>query len=177
MKRAFTLIEVNLAMLIMAGGILSMVGVYAFGFRENRQGREDVKSAALADAVVSPLIMAISATNVTWNNFQKEFFFPNEKGWGAYFDRNGIVSTDPKGQASAAYSKVKSWLGYNEQMPTFNSAESQSKMTYGIVIMHPANSATASIGFRAVTEEGKGFGQLLSMPMYFTVVRFQGTVQ
>ena len=42
---AFTLIEVNLAMLIMAGGILSVVGLYALGFRENRQGREDVAAA------------------------------------------------------------------------------------------------------------------------------------
>ena len=39
MKKAFTLIEVNLAMLIMAGGILSIVGLYAFGFRENRHSR------------------------------------------------------------------------------------------------------------------------------------------
>ena len=51
MKKAFTLIEVNLAMLIMAGGILSIVGLYAFAFRENRQSREDVIATAMADSV------------------------------------------------------------------------------------------------------------------------------
>ena len=61
MKRAFTLIEVNLAMLIMAGGILSIVGLYSLGFRENRQSTEDVAGAAYADAVLSPLVMALSA--------------------------------------------------------------------------------------------------------------------
>jgi len=175
MKRAFTLIEVNLAMLIMAGGILSMVGLYAFGFRENRQGREDVKSAAFADAVISPLVMAMSATNVTWNSFKREFYFPNENGWAAYFDDDGIVTDDPKRQADNAYSRVKDWLGYNEEMPTYDSSESRSKMTYGIVIMHPRDSATASICFRAAPQGG--YGQLLAMPMYFTVVRFQGTVE
>ena len=54
MRKAFTLIEVNLAMLVMAGGILSIVGLYAFGFRENRQSREDVAATALADSVMSP---------------------------------------------------------------------------------------------------------------------------
>ena len=54
MKKAFTLIEVNLAMLIMAGGILSIVGLYSFGFRENRHSRVDVAATTLADSVISP---------------------------------------------------------------------------------------------------------------------------
>ena len=175
MKRAFTLIEVNLAMLIMAGGILSIVGLYAFGFRENRQSREDVAAASFADAVVSPLVMAIGATNVTWNNFKKEFHFPpGGEGWGAYVNSDGIVKSDPKGTAGSVFTDVKGWLGYNATMPEYSSAESASKMTYGIVIMHEADSATASIGFRAVPTSN--FGQLLAMPLFFTEVRFQGVV-
>ena len=175
MKKAFTLIEVNLAMLIMAGGILSIVGLYAFGFRENRQGREDVAAAAFADAVVSPLVMAIGSTNVTWNSFKRKFYFPSEEGWGAYFNGDGIVASDPKGMAQGAYGQVKSWLNYNQSLPSYSTAETAAKMTYGIVIIHPENSATASIAFRAAPE-GQ-FGQLLAMPLFFTEVRFQGTVE
>ena len=50
-KKAFTLIEVNIAMFVMAGGILSVIGLYSLGYRESRQSREDVASAAYADAV------------------------------------------------------------------------------------------------------------------------------
>ena len=176
MKKAFTLIEVNLAMLIMAGGILSVVGLYALGFRENRQGREDVSAAAFADAVMSPLVMAMSSTNITWSSFQREFSFPSGgKGWGEYFDGNGVVSSDPKGKASSVYSQVKSWLGYSGEMPSYNGAENDSKMTYGVVVTHPKDSATATIAFRAVPENS--FGQLLAMPMFFTEVRFQGRVE
>ena len=64
LRKAFTLMEVNLAILIMAGGVLSVVSLFAFGYRENRQSREDVASAAYADAVMSPLVMACSATNL-----------------------------------------------------------------------------------------------------------------
>ena len=35
--RAFTLMEVNLAILVMAGCVLSVVTLYSLGFRENRQ--------------------------------------------------------------------------------------------------------------------------------------------
>ena len=175
MKKAFTLIEVNLAMLIMAGGILSVVGLYALGFRENRQSREDVSAAAFADAVISPLVMAMSSTNVTWNSFKREFRFPNKKGWGAYFNDRGIVASNPRGQAQSAYSQVQSWLNYNENMPSYAGPENDSKMTYGIVVMHEENAATAMIAFRAVPNES--YGQLLSMPMFFTEVRFQGTVE
>lgn len=172
MKRAFTLIEINLAMLIMAGGILSVVGLYAFGFRENRQGVEDVSAAAFADAVVSPLAMAISATNVTWNKFRQEFYFPGDRGWGEYFDNNGQIEGRPDGKASGAYGAVKSWLGYTETMPSYNSSENAAKMTYGIVIMHARDSATASIGFRAAPRDKPS--TLLSMPLFYTEVRFQG---
>ena len=50
-QRAFTLIEVNLAIFIMAGGVLAMISLYSLGFRESRQSREDVAAAALAESV------------------------------------------------------------------------------------------------------------------------------
>ena len=173
MKRAFTLIEVNLAMLIMAGGILSIVGLYAFGFRENRQSREDVTATAFADAVVSPLAMMIGATNVTWNNFRREFYYPSSKGWGAYFNGKGVVTTPPNGEG--AFGGVRSWLGVTGQDAVdFPSGARPNNTSCGVVIMHPADSATATIGFRAVPTDRPGM--LLSMPLFFTEVRFQGVV-
>ena len=170
MKKAFTLIEVNLAMMIMAGGILSIVGLYAFGFRENRQSREDVSAAAIADAVVSPLVMMIGATNVTWNTFRQEFYYPNQKGWGAYFDGStGIVKTDPEGQAQSVFSQVKSKFNGNADFPSHPSS-----ISCGLVVMHKQDSAVVTIGFRAVPQDKPGM--LLAMPLFFTEVRFQGTV-
>ena len=63
MRRAFTLVEVNLAIFIMATGVLGMVSLYSLGFRENRQSEEDVASAGLADAVFAPLVAGLSATD------------------------------------------------------------------------------------------------------------------
>lgn len=178
MRKAFTLIEVNLAMMIMAGGILSIVGLYAFGFRENRQSREDVTAAAYADAVVSPLVMAISATNLKWSVFKDMGNFPNDKGWGAYFNGQGKVVTDPESQAESVFNQVVSKMSSAAKgtfdAPKFPSSAkpSRPKMSCGLVVMHEKDSAVVSIGFRAVESDRPG--TLLSMPLFYTEARFQG---
>ena len=63
-KKAFTLIEVNLAIFIMAGGVLAMISLYSLGFRESRQSREDVASSAMADAILNPLVVALSSRDL-----------------------------------------------------------------------------------------------------------------
>lgn len=176
MKRAFTLIEVNLAMLIMAGGILALVGLYAFGFRENRQSREDVAATALADSVLSPLVMAVTATNLKWSVFRNEFNYPDDRGWAAYFDSNGIVSQDPESKAESVFSATMSQLSgaaegvFNVDTAFPNAAVSAAGMSCGLVVQHDENSAVVRIAFRAT----KLPGTLLSMPLFYTEARFQG---
>ena len=179
MKKAFTLIEVNLAMLIMAGGILSIVGLYAFGFRENRQSREDVAATSVADAVLSPLVMALSATNLAWSVFRQEQNFPSELGWADYFDSNGVVSQSPQGKALSVFSSTMSWAssaagkggGSFDVDTSFPSAAlNGTGMSCGLVVQHEQDSAVVRISFRAT----KIPGELLSMPLFYTEVRFQG---
>jgi Tfp pilus assembly protein PilV len=81
MKKAFTLVEVNLAIMVMAVGVLGIISLYAFGFREERQSREDVASAAYADAVMGPLVTALTATNVKWSVFRRIPDSPGDQGW------------------------------------------------------------------------------------------------
>lgn len=176
MKRAFTLVEVNLAMLIMAGGILSIVGLYAFGFRENRQSAEDVASAAYADAVISPLVMAISATNLKWSVFKNMPSYPSEAGWKDYFDSNGLVTSDPENRALGVFGNVmgkmssaaEGSLEVNTQWPSAASGG----LRAGLVVIHDQGSAIVRIAFRAT----KRPSMLLSAPLYYTEVRFQGIV-
>lgn len=174
MRRGFTLMEVNLAILVMAGGILAMVSLYSFGYRENRQSREDVGGAALADAVLSPMIMAASATNLKWSVFKNEFHYPSSSGWLDYVDQSkGTVSTDPKGKAGGVFSDFMSKMSgaADGQFDVDTStALSGTGLTYGLVVSHDQDSPVVYIAFRATQQAG----QLLSMPVYVTAVRFQG---
>lgn len=177
MKRAaFTLIEVNLAIMVMAVGVLSIVALYSFGYRENKQSREDVAATAFADAVISPLVMAITATNLKWSVFRDAFHYPSDQGWAAYFDSDGIVSSSPEGMAEGVFgntmskmaSAAEGSLRCNGGFPS--AARSSSGMDCGLVVLHDKDSAVVRIAFRAT----KLPGELLSMPIFYTEARFQG---
>lgn len=174
MKRAFTLIEVNLAMLIMAGGILSIVGLYSLGFRENRQSAEDVASAAYADAVISPLVMAISATNLKWSVFKSMTSYPSEAGWREYFNSEGLVTQNPESLARSVFGSVMGKMSSAAEgaldVSTAWPSGVDGGLKAGLVIRHDQNSAIVSIAFRAVKQPS----MLLSAPLYYTEVRFQG---
>jgi len=176
MRRAFTIMEVNLAILIMAGGILAMVSLYSFGYRENRQSREDVAGAAMADAIMSPLVMACSATNLRWSAFSNLSSYPNGKGWADYFnERTGLVDKDPENMAENAFNSVMGDLksaadGTLDVNTAFPSDAVSKGMKCGLVVLHERNSPIVRIAFRATHQPG----MLLSMPMYYTEVRFQG---
>jgi len=159
MKRAFTLIEVNLAILVMAGGILSVVVLYSLGFRETRQSREDIVSAAAADAVMGPLVAALSSTELTWDKFNSIGNLP-EGGWGAF-----VNESTGQAKLNSDANSVFSDLGVPNGL---NSVPSDYKA--GLVVCHNKDSGVVKIGFRA----SKRLDSLLSAPLYYTEVRFQG---
>lgn len=175
MKKAFTLMEVNLAILIMAGGILSVLGLYSLGYRENRQSREDVASAAYADAVISPLVMALTATNLKWSVFRNMPSLPSDKGWADYLNEStGVVETSPDGKAKGVFqsatgkarSAAKGSLDVNTDWPSTASGG----LKAGLVVMHEEDSPVVRIAFRAT----RNTAELLSAPLFYTEARFQG---
>ncbi len=176
MKKAFTLIEVNLAIMVMAVGVLGIISLYAFGFREERQSREDVASAAYADAVMGPLVTALTATNVKWSAFRKIPDSPGSQGWGHYLQNRatGKVVADPEGVAQSAYSRTMSALSLGGGFPTGFQVSKQKagNLKAALVVMHDEGSAIVRISFRAAAKENL----LFSAPLYYTEARFQGVM-
>lgn len=113
LKSGFTLVEVNLAIFIMAAGVLGMVSLYSLGFRESAQSRDDVAAAGYADAFFAPLVAGLSATNTQWSVWSGkgsnpsgdgdlvcDKVFPND-GWRAYVSpANGDDSDEFRVQQS-----------------------------------------------------------------------------
>lgn len=165
MRRAFTLIEVTLALGLLSVGALAIVGLYSFGYRETSQSREDVGATALADAVLGRLSAALSATNVTWSTFKKLKSYPDDGGWRAYLDNRGRVSDDPSSLASRAYGDSMKDLGREDA-----SLPAMGDFSWGLVIRHDDNSRIVGLGFRAVRQKSA----LMSAPLFYTEVRFQG---
>ena len=97
-RRGFTLMEVNLAVFIMAVAVLGMVALYPLGFRESQLSRDDVMEAVTADGILNPLVAALSscASNMTWSAWREIVGNGNDaiypvNGWSDYCNGNNYT--------------------------------------------------------------------------------------
>lgn len=196
LKRAFTLIEVNLAIFIMAGGVLAMISLYSLGFRESRQSREDVASAALADLILNPLVVALSSKDLKWSEWQRlplkslnsgvssgdgsgsRIQVLPDNGWLAYFDTKGsksnkvyYVPADPANKARQVYSDLIKADRTGWSLP--NSVTLPPGMTYALVASREnENSPIITLAVRCVRKSLRN--TLMAQPVFSTEVHFQG---
>jgi len=61
-RSGFSLIEVNMAVFVMAVGVLSMAILYPLGLRESMQSQSDIKQSMFADYVLSIAVAKASQT-------------------------------------------------------------------------------------------------------------------
>jgi len=61
-RSGFSLIEVNMAVFVLAVGILSMAVLYPLGLRESMQSQSDIKQSMFADYVLSVAVAKASQT-------------------------------------------------------------------------------------------------------------------
>lgn len=172
----FTLMEVNLAMFVMAVGTLGLISLYSLGYRENQQSIEDVRGAAVAEANMSAMVAALSSTNVTWSEWISIGTQPAD-GWGKYagdgtgvdwqqvddgLNKNPQPLKNPTAEARAIFGKICKLGGSSASFDDGNG------LACGIVVNQSGD--RCSVSFRC----GRRAATLVSQPLYFTEVRFQG---
>jgi len=81
MKRSgFSLIEVNMAVFVLAIGVLSMAVLYPLGLRESIQSQADLKQSMFGDFVLNVAVSAASGPNVTRAQWDSTFQVSGEEG-------------------------------------------------------------------------------------------------
>ena len=186
-KKAFTLMEVNLAIFIMAVGLLAMVALYPLAYRESRQSQDDVKAAAAADCVLNTLTATLSSRNITWNDWEQGIKGAIlQKGWLDYCDKtqnsyapkrleqinstaesmvfNKLISINKDGK-KPTWPLKNSDLGCAivvqwGQIPVFN----------GTTMRMEDDRSRVAISLRTTRRAGDLFAQ----PIFYTEVHFQG---
>ena len=66
LKAGFSLMEVNMAIFVMAVGILGTVALFPLGLRESTQGQADITQAMFSDYLLNQAVAAASLTNFPW---------------------------------------------------------------------------------------------------------------
>lgn len=169
LKSAFTLMEVNLAIFIMAVGALTLVALYPFGFKETEQSREDVMAAATADDILNQVAATLSATNVPWSKWKaikgagkNSSIFPAQ-GW---YDYVGKSRAQQKQLAQQAFNKLMGAAGASSITPRFPSSD---KMCIGMVLNH-SHPNRISVSVRV----SRTPAAMMAQPVYYTEVYFNG---
>ena len=168
-RKGFSLMEVNLAILVMAGGLLSSVVLFSLGYQESARSNEDTASAAYADEVLGRLTLALGDRNLSWSKFNDIGDSPSSNGWGDYFDSDGTVMSGTRSKASSVYSSVMGKCGASG-VPSGWPTPPDNLKGVGLVIAHDLNSPSVKIAFRACRKEKL----LMAAPVYYTEVLFQG---
>ena len=189
-RAAFTLMEVNLAIFIMAVGVLAMTSLYPLGFRESEQSRDDVRAAVVADEVLGKLTAALSSRNITWDKWKSGIDdavkASNQggagNGWFSYFSSRGrdsyVAMSRPNANshAKAVFDKLKGAFSGATKDPTWSP---DSKYAHGLVVQWGKrivggeaqdDYSRVSISFRL----SRRSGALMTAPVYYTEVHFQG---
>ena len=172
MRRGFTLLEVNLAIFVMATGVLGMCALYSFGFQENRQSVEDVAAVAFADSYLAPLVQGLSATNMTWSKWCEigetaSGVWP-ANGWLDYveqYDETYRVRPGPEGRADTVFGDL------NKKIPELYQGVKPSidgNFSYGLVVTRCG--ARIQLAFRASRRRDL----LMAQPVIVSEVHFQG---
>ena len=179
-KLGFTLMEVNLAIFIMAAGVMAMVSLYPLGFRENEQSQTDVIGAAAADAVLNQLTAALSSRNTTWSEWHSAVngavnAVPN--GWMSYCEKHGNAYTPMK--KGAIESKAKQVFdalarAYKDGGGT-PKWDLNDDYVYALVAQwgfhdEYEDRSRVALSFRCAKKPGA----LFASPIYYTEIHFQG---
>ena len=192
-RAAFTLMEVNLAVFIMAMGVLAMAALYPLGFRESQQSRDDIVAAITADEVLGQLSAALSSRDIKWNTWRDKVGAAVKEsnnggagnGWLSYFTKvnsNKFVvrSSDVNSRAEKVFAALADVAG--KPKPKWRPNEGQDKKdkyAHGLVVQwgkrivdgkDEDDYSRVSISFRMSRRPGA----LMSAPLYYTEVHFQG---
>jgi hypothetical protein len=193
-RLGFTLMEVNLAIFIMAVGLLAMVAVYPLAYRESQQSKDDVKAAAAADCVLNTLTAALSSRNIQWNDWENGISSAMQKtrsgqsggGWLAYCDQ-GANSYTPKNlvvinnQAKLVFDTLAAIN--KDHKPSWPLSGIDSDLACAIVAQWGKIPVWENDRTRMMDDRSRvaisvrltrRAGELLAQPIFYTEIHFQG---
>jgi hypothetical protein len=148
--------EVNMAVFVMAIGILGMVALYPLGLRESTQGQADLKQSMFADYVLNQAVAAAAQTNITWSQWSS---VPKVGGTSVNLD-----------------SSVPGFIKNNLDMTAY--PDMQENKHYRIACCRIAGASDKIMGIMVqstdLTKSITKYEQVTNNPVYYAEVLFQG---
>ena len=181
-RAGFSLMEINMAVFVMAVGILGMVALFPLGLREGSQGRADLKQSMFADHALNQLTGLLSQTNITWSQWKAL----NHKAWpvavtlpshGGREDRWDMASL-PFNESQWVADLQGAWKTGTTSLD-LSGEDAQCRIFFRLVGDPDLNTRSPSlrvmgIGIRTTDQKVKNYNQYTNNALYYTEVTFQG---
>ncbi|MCL2104691.1 MAG: prepilin-type N-terminal cleavage/methylation domain-containing protein [Kiritimatiellaeota bacterium] len=186
-KRGFSLMEVNVAVFVMATGVLAIAALFPLGMRESILSQTDFKQAMFADYVLNIAVAAASSTNLTWQEWRR---------WADQYHTQGrevldnvgnddcvppfIWTTGDTGTGGNLAARINDYG--SSQKTGFQHTSSSRNKTYAIycVLVPGFSDQTMGILVRSLEMNTKNMSddemrrRLEIQPIYYAEARFQG---
>lgn len=179
-KLGFTLMEVNLAIFIMATGVLAMVSLYPLGYRENQQSRDDVWAACEADRIFNQLHAALGERSIKWKDWLDAVKrLENSVGsWEKYCETGGGYAPKKKSAlnslAGAALNGLKDIANPKPGDLGLDSARAYAVVVQPGWITYGGESVPDYSRIAISLRISRSAGALFAQPLYLTEIHFQG---
>lgn len=181
-RSGFSLMEVNMAIFVMAVGTLGMVALFPLGLREGVQGRADMRQSMFADHALNQLAGLLSQTNITWSEWVKL----DKTAWPADLIEPRTVAREeevwPRAQLPASIAnKLKLMDGW--QSGGSNMRDNQYRIFFQLIggpearrysNQREASARIMGIGVRSTNADVKDYRQYNKNVLYYTEVLFRG---
>ena len=177
MKRSgFSLIEVNMAVFVLAIGVLGMAALYPLGLRESIQSQADLKQSMFADYILNVAVSAACSTNVNWSEWSSWARTYNMAGSDAG-TKLSIGDSVPPFVLNAVKNAVGQYNG--NQLSGFQHTINQTFAIYCVLAQGPSDrmmgimvrSLDVDTSKMATREKIK---RLEAQPSYYAEARFMG---
>ena len=156
LKAGFSLMEVNMAIFVMAVGILSAVALFPLGLRESTQGQADITQAMFSDYLLNQAVAAASLTNFWWSEWKK---VPN----AVNRDHIDLLNTLPD------------FMRQRMHLPKMDPPLSKaSGYSIACCLVPGASDKIMGIMVQSTEVEGGNIADYTNNPVYYAEVLFQG---
>jgi Tfp pilus assembly protein PilV len=177
MKRSgFSLIEVNMAVFVLAIGVLSMAVLYPLGLRESMQSQADLKQSMFADYILNVAVSAANSTNVNWSEWSSWAKTYNMVGADAGTEMS-IGDSVPSFVLNTVKNAVSQYNG--SQLSGFQHTLNQTFAIYCVMSQGPSDRMmgimvrSLDVDTTKMTTREK-IKRLESQPTYYAEARFMG---
>lgn len=170
----FSLIEVNMAVFVMAVGILSMVALYPLGLRESIQGKEDLMEAVFADNLLNQAVAIASSRTLKWSDWNDK----NDNPYVPYPNNSSSAAKKLEFTAEDSFNDLPSFIRSKMKMPDLvpDNSDAGGIRHFRIACMRPQAHSGRVMGImvQSTTENVADRNDYTNHPIYYAEAYFQG---